>query len=371
MGKIKKIAKTILGFAFAMLCGAAIGVGGVMACERLFGADMSALALLAMLAFLAIGVYLHLILHEGGHLIFGLLTGYRPVSFRIGSLTFVCTQDGVKLKKFSIVGTAGQCLMAPSRMDSAQMPYVWYNLGGCLVNLSLSVLAAAGAAMSWRLHPYAALFCLAFAAAGLYLGLSNLIPLQVQGINNDGRNAFTLGQDALGRRAFWTQLEVNARLTQGMRYREMDESYFELPANADFSNSMIAAAAGMKLSRFLDMHRFEEAAQLGDALLSCEKLMGLLRMETSCERLYLALLRGEAAKIAQLDTPQLRKYIKASATMPARHRLNYALALYRGQAEDAQKHAALFEKTLKTYPILGEIEMEKVLFAHTGQVLGA
>lgn len=371
MGKLKKIIKPFMGLALGLICGFAIGVGGVMACESLFGADMSALALLAMLAFLAIGVYLHLILHEGGHLIFGLLTGYRPVSFRIGSLTFVWTKDGVKIKKLSIAGTAGQCLMAPPRTDPAKTPYVWYNLGGCIVNLSLSVFAIAGAAAFWRTHPYAALFCLAFAAAGLYLGLTNLIPLQMQGINNDGRNALTLGRDALGRRAFWIQLEVNALLTQGMRYREMDESYFELPADADFSNSMIAAMAGMKLSRFLDLHRFDEAAQIGDALLSCEKLMGLLRMEASCERLYLALLRGEEEKIAQLDTPQLRKYIKASATMPARHRLNYALALKRNAADEAPKHAALFEKTLKTYPILGEIEMEKALFAYTEQVLGA
>ena len=53
--------------------------------------------LLPALFLLLVGVYLatflQILFHEGGHLVFGLLSGYRFSSFRIGSLMWI-EQDG-------------------------------------------------------------------------------------------------------------------------------------------------------------------------------------------------------------------------------------------------------------------------------------
>src|SRR5699024_5270507 len=53
----------------------------------------------------------HIIIHELGHLIFGLATGYSFVSFRVGSITIIREDGKFKNKKYSIPGTGGQCLM--------------------------------------------------------------------------------------------------------------------------------------------------------------------------------------------------------------------------------------------------------------------
>ena len=57
--------------------------------------------LIYMLEFsvLIIGIFLQVIIHEAGHLIFGLLSGYKFSSFRIASLIFVKENDQLKIKK--------------------------------------------------------------------------------------------------------------------------------------------------------------------------------------------------------------------------------------------------------------------------------
>lgn len=57
---------------------------------------------------MVVGFLVHIIIHEAGHLIFGLMTGYSFVSFRIGSHTIVNVDNKLKYKRFNIPGTAGQ-----------------------------------------------------------------------------------------------------------------------------------------------------------------------------------------------------------------------------------------------------------------------
>ena len=52
---------------------------------------------------------LQIVLHEGGHLLFGLLSGYRFVSFRIFNWTLIRQEGKFRLKRFGIAGTGGQC----------------------------------------------------------------------------------------------------------------------------------------------------------------------------------------------------------------------------------------------------------------------
>ena len=45
---------------------------------------------------LILSFYLHIILHEGGHLVAGLASGYKFVSFRIGSVLWIKIQGDRK-----------------------------------------------------------------------------------------------------------------------------------------------------------------------------------------------------------------------------------------------------------------------------------
>ena len=98
-----KTAKKILIFLFGILIGVAIGYGGVMLTlwltgnwgdsgeSKESGVDIGMLLLSVglVLVSLVVSVIIHLILHEAGHLIMGLLTGYRFLSFRIFNITSI------------------------------------------------------------------------------------------------------------------------------------------------------------------------------------------------------------------------------------------------------------------------------------------
>ena len=93
--------------------------------------------ILVALVFL-IGYILHIFIHEGGHLIFGLLSGYEFVSFRVGSFVLIREDGKFRFKRYNIPGTAGQCLMMPPEKKEGSFPFILYNLGGALTNIIVS-----------------------------------------------------------------------------------------------------------------------------------------------------------------------------------------------------------------------------------------
>ena len=69
-----------------------------------------------MLVFLYLSWVLQVVIHEAGHLICGLLSGYTFSSFRIGSMMILKENGRFVTKRLKIAGTGGQCLMAPPVM---------------------------------------------------------------------------------------------------------------------------------------------------------------------------------------------------------------------------------------------------------------
>ena len=81
-------------------------------------------------AAMLVAIVLHIILHESGHLLMGLATGYRFSSFRIASIAFVRKDGQIRVRRYKLAGTGGQCLMLPPEMPVEQVPFFWYNAGG-------------------------------------------------------------------------------------------------------------------------------------------------------------------------------------------------------------------------------------------------
>ena len=99
-----KSLKMLLRFAAAFLLGGLIGFGAIMLCFVVFGdatvdeflgkfQQISWYSLIGATLFsllsLMLAFLLQVVLHEGGHLVCGVLTGYRFVSFRILQFTLL------------------------------------------------------------------------------------------------------------------------------------------------------------------------------------------------------------------------------------------------------------------------------------------
>lgn len=99
------------------------------------------LKILVALVSMCAALILQIIIHEAGHLVFGLLTGYRFISFRVSSFMWMKDNDRIRFKRMSIAGTGGQCLMAPPDLKDGKMPVQLYNYGGAIMNLIASVIS--------------------------------------------------------------------------------------------------------------------------------------------------------------------------------------------------------------------------------------
>ena len=86
-----------LGTLVSVLCFAVIGVGCGIAVipviDYFMGEDsnffIALMGLFLMMSLMYIAIFLEMAIHEMGHLVFGLLTGYKFVSYRLGSFTFI------------------------------------------------------------------------------------------------------------------------------------------------------------------------------------------------------------------------------------------------------------------------------------------
>ncbi len=307
---------------------------------------------------LLIAYFIQAVIHEFGHLVFGLLTGYKFISFRIGSFMFIKKEGKLRVKLYKVVGTGGQCLMMPPFWNE-KLPTALYNFGGCILNFIFAVLFLL-AFISVEKGTFFATFLGMLAAVGFGNVLINGIPLQVGGISNDGRNAFLLGKNPKALRSFWLQLYVNGLLSEGERYKNMPEEWFFVPGGEDLSDPMICTVGVLKFNYYFDKHEFEKAETIAKYMLHAPGILGLHKNELSCELLFLKILRGaQPEEINALYTKELDKYIKATANYVSRRRLAYAYQLlYLKNITMARKCLEVFEKTVKTYPYSAEIENE-------------
>lgn len=306
-----------------------------------------------------IASFVQTIIHESGHLIFGLITGYKFVSFRIGHFMFIKEKGRLKIKLYNVVGTAGQCLMMPPQWNE-KIPYRLYNLGGCIMNAATALFALA-AYFAAGAEGFFALCMAMLAVMGLSMALTNGIPMRVGGISNDGMNAALLGKKENTLRAFWLQLYVNGLIAKGERYRNMPREWFRLPEGEELSDPICCAMGVMLYNFCFDMHEFGEAEQTINYMLNAPGLLDVEKNELLCELLFLRVLRGAPKEeIDSLLTPKLNKYIKATANYVSRRRLAYAYQLlYLKNYSTAQKCLEVFERTAATYPYSAETENER------------
>lgn len=313
-----------------------------------------------LLAGMYLVMYAQIVLHEGGHLVCGLLSGYGFSSFRVGSLMLQKTESGLRFRRLSLAGTGGQCLMTPPELKNGTMPFVLYNLGGVLMNLLSALLFFLLSLLFPGTAP--ALFLRMAAIVGLAFALANGLPLHLSAVDNDGANIVSMKRSSAAVRAFWVQLKVNELASRCVRLKDMPADWFTLPEASEMQNGITVAVAVMRENRLCDEHRLDEADAAAKELLDgIENLPGVYRGLLVCDRIFFALLRGESPA-AMLSRDQ-RKFMKSMKRFPSVLRTEYALALGEDAREKAAKIREDFEKMARSYPNPSDIESERELMA--------
>lgn len=346
-----------------LVVGAAVGFA-IVAISRSGGPSSSnAVDIVLLFVAVALAAYLQVILHEAGHLVCGLLSGYRFVSFRIGSVTLLKDGKGkLRFKRFKLAGTGGQCLMSlPKNVPLDQIPTALYNAGGALVNLlcaivSLLLLLCCDGMPLWLRY-----FLAATMAIGFVFALLNGIPLKFGGVANDGYNILYLKRDKQAVKGFGVQLLVNEKLQNGTRLSMMPDELFDLGDEINYSDPLQANVGLVKISRELDKGNIELAHEQFKELLNSHRkeLLPLFRLEAGCELMFTSLATGDK-DVAQntINDELLMKYItKYARVMSSKQRVLMAKALlFDGDRTEAER---LYNEVIArrdSYLMQGEVE---------------
>ncbi|MBQ4382015.1 MAG: hypothetical protein II794_04680 [Oscillospiraceae bacterium] len=363
---MKKTLQQIIRAVLSLGMGVALGalIINAMGIERIreLSAGQFILEYGLLILLLALAAFIQIAIHEAGHLVFGLLTGYKFVSYRLLSFMVVKTPEGLKLRRFSLAGTAGQCLMSPPDMKDGKMPYVIYNLGGVFMNL----ISAGLFLLLWvlvRSVPVLGPFVMCLGAVGIFYAGLNGIPMEGGQVPNDGWNALHIGRDPDSLRAFWVQLKVNELQSRDVRLRDMPEEWFAGPVRLD--NAIQATVAVFRENRLMDMGDLQGALEAIPPILSEESAAaGIYKKLLLCDRLTCQLLLGQDGDYEFLYKPENKAFYKAMKDFPSVIRMNYVSALLLEKDEKAAQEALdRFEKIAKNYPAQADIDSERELFS--------
>ena len=364
--KKKVVWQQYVGTVFSMLIGAICGYAMIVFINN-FSDDTSLyikiLSLVGLFFGMFVAFFFHMLIHEAGHLVFGLMTGYKFSSFRIASFMWLKESGKLKLKRVNVAGTGGQCLMIPPEMKDGKIPLLLYNLGGSFINIIFGALFLVGYILCSDIL-FLSLLLLIFAVVGFMIAMMNGIPMRMGTVDNDGYNAFALSRNEEAVEAFWVQLKVVEQSSKGVRIKDMPTEWFTVPTDEAMKNSMVATRGVFACNRLMDEEEFEEADALMAHLLEIESgIVGLHHDLLMCDRIYVELIGENRSEVIEdMMTKEQIKFMKAMKRFPSVLRTQYTIALL--MEKDVAKAETIrreFEKVAKSYPYSHEIDSERDL----------
>lgn len=316
---MKKKLLISLGFIALLAVGYGIGYflgGQANSPDKTVGSDdfsifEAAISVIGIFLSLIFSFYLHIIVHEAGHLVAGVATNHRFISFRILSFTLIRQQGRLRLTHFNIPGTGGQCLMSP---PAVYLPsaFSWYISGGVLANLGLSLLCLIGFLVTDGVMAHS--FFMLCGMVGVICIVFNWLPLKLGGVPNDGYHFWYYRNDSGFLRGFASVLQIYAKQSDGQRLANMPDELIVRPE----LNGKMSPEEFMMTQIFVNRCFEKDDFQMTHgALVSMEDAMTdvpqIYRWEWSCEMIFCELmLHGNTEKSKRLYSRDLKGYISKS-----------------------------------------------------------
>jgi len=303
--------------------------------------------------------------HELGHLIFGLLTGYQFVSYRIFSLTLIKENGKLRLCRMSVPGTGGQCLMAPPKKQNGKYPFILYNLGGILLCGFLSLIPIVLSFPLFSVRPVLGMCLFLFGFMSFALNLLNAIPTNGKSMINDATNLRLSIKNPVAQDALWNQLAYWALHAQNIRTGDMPEEMFFLPEPKDLGNILLIWQAVAAVEREEDLGNYEKAREYVYYVLDrAPFLHPLYESVLQAEAVFLDSLLGYDSARIDVFYEKIKK-IKAFQKTASFQRASYAyFALYKKDTEKARQAFDCFQKTLKKIPLPADLHFEQRQLKH-------
>ena len=330
--------------------------------------DMQASELALLIAGLVIAFYaaysIQMPVHELGHLVFGKLSGYELLVFRIGNFMWIQKDGEIQFRRVKFAASGGQCLMEPPAASDGKIPYLLYNLGGIMLNFALALIAVGLALLTSKIE-LLSLFFILLAAFGMVFVVMNGVPVISGKRHNDGYNIYTIAKVEGGMHAYETQLRISGQTVKGKRLKEMPAAWFELPSQEAMNNGLFAGIGIFAYKRMLDLLEIEKADRIMAGLQELDSLTPVQNKFIIVDRVYCELLGDNRKGILDywLEKRQ-SNFMDANKTEVAIIRTIFTYELLQKKNVNlANNFKKVFDQVTETYPFPQELEMERELMA--------
>jgi len=285
--------------------------------------------------FVCASYFLAMIIHETGHLIAGLCSGYRMNYMRVGPIQ-INSRFRVSRAPRSGVGLAGLASLFPRRKDGVHARAIVYILGGPLANL-----ISAGCVLLFP-RPLSS-FAICFAGVSLLLGLRSLMPFVMLGVASDGSRLLMVWRRTHQGERWLAIMQLYSALWDGVLPENLDSEMLEKAIAV--IDPLLDTGVGYQLAYWaaFHLHRDEDAARLLETALQYYPYVLLPgKEELLLSAVIFQATRGGRIDLAEqwlkelpqkLQTPGLREQAEA-AILEGRKEPEAALAKL-GQSEKA------------------------------------
>ena len=277
--------------------------------------------------------------HELGHVIVGLICGFRFNSMRVGFLQIYRDEGKLRITARKLPESlAGATEMLPKNADKLHQKFLAVVCGGLLFSF-LFLVGAELVLDFYAVIPFAvyALVCTSLPYA-FHLFFYNVLPFNDENLDTDGAMLKGLIKKEPSYLTAVNILAIEAYLYQGLTPAEIDKDlYFGAPQLPEDDLNFILLT-DYRLAYYIDAGDTENAEK------ACKRLESILdyvpqfyRNDMMADVLFCKCCRGDSDG-AKAMYPHLRLYLKGEGTLSA-HRIHAAYELY----VNADKTAALRE----------------------------
>lgn len=340
-----------------------------------FGFSLSAFfTTVATIVLLGTAYYLSLacalIVHEFGHLIFGLLTGYTFAAIGFGHHLFLRRDGRVRRFVYKLPGALGFCAMEVPDMKDGSFPFALYLSGGALCNAFLALVCifafAFGIGSGVLFFPHAFLLP---AFVNAYFAIVSILPIKTKLLNTDGKQLFDLLKHKNMRKSFWACEKISAAQYRGVKFEDIPSEWFN---ETDDTQSVYAAS--IRAVRLLALAETDEpkevCALIENELSENHALSGTAKGLLTCMRIYYES-TGERddGTLKKLITQTQIDFMKRMKNTPSAIQSEYAYTLLvEKDVREASRIKARLEKISKKYPFPAEIDTAKKLIARADEI---
>ncbi|QAA35165.1 M50 family metallopeptidase [Clostridium manihotivorum] len=173
--------------------------------------------------------YIHLSLHELGHLISGYLVKFKLFNYKIGPFGWYRENGEIKYGKDKSLGYGSRCSMLPVNTHNVYPKLAVYSLGGITVNIILSIIFLLGSIYIAPKYDnfFISVFLILGWGMGAFVVIYNIIPFSNKGFKTDGLLALSVIRKSSDDMAQLATILVSNQLAAGIRPKDVDSSFFD------------------------------------------------------------------------------------------------------------------------------------------------